>query len=129
MTRADLETPRECPFCAESHAPTTKTCRLCGGARLVTRAIWEKYKDRPPEKSTSTTIDMHRVALGRIAELENALGDKGEEITARGRALLAVIESWKQAPADGKQRTDHYQKVVDWLRESADAMRGIRRFK
>jgi len=123
-------TPRSCPLCGQSDAEPPTNCRLCKGTKLVDLATWALWAQRPKATSTSTTIDIQAIAAGRLKEVRNVVsGPRGQDLALRGEALLAVIESWKTEPADGRTRAEHYQLVNRWLVDTADAMRGIRRFK
>lgn len=53
--------------------------------------------------------------------------DHAEKLIADGTKLISVIDSWKKKPADGKERSDHYQRVNHWLEQSMNALRAMRR--
>lgn len=119
-------TPRSCPICGQSDAAPPTACGLCKGTKLVDVATWSRWALRPPSRSTSTTISMRQIAGARVVEVREAGGPHAKALVQRGEGLIAIVDSWLEVPADGRERATHYQRINAWLAETGDYLRAER---
>lgn len=123
MPRPRDITPRSCPLCGHSDAAPPTSCQLCKGTKLISHETWARWASLPPEKSTSTSLNMRRIAGDRLVELTACGGPGVRAVIQRGELLCAVVDTWKETPAPGPERGDHYQQITKWLADSADYLR------
>jgi len=113
-----------CPVCGHSRDPIPTSCKICGGSKIVTPASWSRWALRPAEKASSTTFDMRRVINDRVAEVRERGGPLGGALAQAGEDFLAVFDSWKESPADGRERANTYKLANLWLSNTAAFLRG-----
>lgn len=150
MPRTRDVTPVTCPICGLSDAPAPTSCTLCDGTKQVDAKTWARWALRPSSKSTSTTINMRAIAVGRVlevidsqvpgaappgavpnfallAKMATGITDAtAARVVRHGLELIAVLDSWNEAPAYGPERGAHYKEINGWLKESGDFLVALR---